>query len=40
VAFRKREELLVCSEKILDSFFKLALLRSETSTNSESSIDE
>jgi hypothetical protein len=39
MAFRKADESLVYSEK-LDSFFKLASLRSKTSTTSESSIDE
>jgi hypothetical protein len=36
---RKADESLVWSEK-LDSSFKPALLRSETSTTSESSIDK
>jgi hypothetical protein len=38
-AFRKAEESLYVQKK-LDSFFKPALLRSKTSTTSESSIDE
>jgi hypothetical protein len=40
MAFRKANESLVCSEKKLDSFLKPALLCSERSTTSESSIDE
>jgi hypothetical protein len=37
----KIDESFVCSDKNLrDSFFKSALLRSKTSTTSESSIDE
>jgi hypothetical protein len=35
----KADESFVCSDKT-DSFFKPALLRSKTSTTSESSIDE
>jgi hypothetical protein len=40
MAFRKADESLACSGKKLDSFFKPSLLRSKTSTTSESSIDE
>jgi hypothetical protein len=39
-AFRKADESLLCSDKTWDSFFKPALLRSDTSTTSESSIDD
>jgi hypothetical protein len=40
VAFRKADESLVCSDKTWVSFFKPALLHSETSSTSESSIGE
>jgi hypothetical protein len=40
MAFRKADEPLVCSDKTWGSFLRAALLRSKTSTNSESSIDE
>jgi hypothetical protein len=40
MAFEKADESLVCSDKPFDSFFKPALLHSETSTTSEYSIDE
>jgi hypothetical protein len=40
MAFSMVDESLVCSEKRLGSFFKRALLRSKTSTTSESSVDE
>jgi hypothetical protein len=40
MAFRKPDESLFCSDKTWHNFFKPALLRSKTSANSESSIDE
>jgi hypothetical protein len=39
MVYIKADESFVCLEK-LDTFFKPALLRSETSTTSESYIDE
>jgi hypothetical protein len=39
-AFRKADGSLVCTDKTWDSFCKPALLRSKTSTTSESSIGE
>jgi hypothetical protein len=40
MGFRKADESLVSSDRTWDSFFKPALLRSETSPPSGSSIDE